>query len=229
MKNLFLRYFDTRIENTGGIKPCQSPNIITISRQPGCNAQLVAQLLQKKFAQHGQWQIISRQIIEQAAEELQMNSKKLASVITSKQRTIFAEIIDSLSSKQFKSDKKIKQTVFEMIETFMQQNNTIVVGRGGIHICCEKANALHVRLTAPLNWRVEQLQQRLHFTRDQAFKFIEEQQVKRDNFISSMQELSKNSKCFDVTINCASFSLEEIAKAIESLFYSKIHAEKITV
>jgi cytidylate kinase len=218
MKNVFLQYFGSRLSTTDMDLAIKDPNIITISRQPGCNAKLIARLLREKFKPSDKWQLINRQILEESAKELDMEIHKVSTLLTSKQRGVFAEILDSFSTKQFKSDRKVKQTVFEMMESFMQENNTIIVGRGGIHICGHEPNTLHIRLTAPLDWRIKQIQKRYDMTREEAFTYVNEEQLKRDNFIASMQELSSYSRCFDVTINCSTFTIEQIVNIIYDLF-----------
>lgn len=220
MKNPLVKYLNDRLsedpfKKVSEDQPKQGP-VITISRQPGCGAVSIAEILQKtiKLQQNEEWQIISRQILLESAKELGMKPNKLNHILCDKERSIFSQILEAFNNKSFKSDRKIITTACNVIRGFADEGNTIIVGRGGASLCNRVKKAIHIRLTAPLDWRIDQIKQRLNISEEKAFSYIEREEARRNQFISTIKSEQKVVTIYDITINCFHFNHSQIANII---------------
>ena len=84
MENLLLKYMNERIGKAPLMSPPQPGPVITISRQCGCNANDVAEVLIEKInATYGNnknfvsWKHVSKEILALASEELKMHPEQV--------------------------------------------------------------------------------------------------------------------------------------------------------
>jgi cytidylate kinase len=192
---------------------------ITISREYGCRAGLLSEMIISQIAQKGYaWQVVNKEILCHAANELKMHPEKVRSVISDKNRGVLDEIIDATTSKYYKSDRKIRQTISNAVSSFARQGNVIIIGRGGASITQGLSNGLHIRLVAPSLWRLESLMTRHQLNREEALKRMTSFDHKRyklqRDYLKGMQDLDL---LFDVKFNCSKVSLSEISKMIIQL------------
>lgn len=192
---------------------------ITISREYGCQAELLTEMIISEIAQKGYaWQMVNKEILSHAANELKMHPEKVESVISDTNRSILDEIIDASTSKYYKSDRKIRQTISSTVNTFARQGKVIIIGRGGASITQGLSNGLHIRLVAPSSWRLESLMTRYKLSREDAFKQMTSFDHKRyklqRDYLKGMQDLDL---LFDIKFNCSKVSLSEMAKTIIQL------------
>ena len=92
----------------------RSGPVITISRQFGCLANDFVEKLQKalhKHNKHQNWEKINKEILETSAKELNLDPKKIKYVFDSEQRTTMNEIMESMLTKYYKSDRVIRKTI----------------------------------------------------------------------------------------------------------------------
>jgi cytidylate kinase len=100
----------------------------------------------------------------------------------------------------------------------------ILVGRGGVSIAHEITDSLHIRLIAPFYWRVENVMKKKEMNIENAEKFVVDTDEKRFNLIQAFMEKKPLNidYLFDATINRSSFTLQEIADLILSMYEKKI-------
>ena len=119
-----------------------------------------------------------------------------------------------MSDKYYHSDKAIQKTLFAIVTDFAKKGNVVIVGRGGVCVTNNMKNGIHIRLTAPLDWRADQIAKKTNCTIAEAKKLAIEIDSKRAELLKIMSNNSFNDSCFDITYNCQSFSKEEIAESI---------------
>ncbi len=192
---------------------------ITISREYGCQAELLTEMIISEIARKGYaWQMVNKEILNHAANELKMHPEKVESVISDTNRSMLDEIIDASTSKYYKSDRKIRQTISSTVNTFARQGNVIIIGRGGASITQGLSKGLHIRLVAPSSWRLESLMTRNKLNREDTLKLMTSFDHKRyklqRDYLKGMQDLDL---LFDIKFNCSKVSLPEIAKTIIQL------------
>jgi cytidylate kinase len=94
------------------------------------------------------------------------------------------------------------------------EGNVIIVGRGGVAITHDIARSLHVLLEAPLEWRTVRIAENYNISQEEAKKTALDIDKKRKEFREYFQGKGSDYTSFDLTINCMSFSIEEIMHII---------------
>jgi cytidylate kinase len=200
--------------------------VITISRQTGCGARGIAwaicdELNKSKPAikTEGNWRYINREILQESAEQLNLDPSALKSLIDDKTRGIMDEIVGALSTHSHKSDQKILKTVQYVIRQFAVNGNVIIIGRGGANICNDIKLALHIKLVAPEDWRISEIARRLDFSRAYATEYVRKRDVERDLLVTKLFGKKPDSSMYDIAINRSRFTEKELANAIIQLAF----------
>ncbi len=196
---------------------------ITISREFGCQANLLAEFLNEALLKRGlNWQKVNKEILNSAGNELKMHPDKIKRVLSEANRGILDEAFDSLSAKYYKSDRSIRRTISDVVTTFAAQGNVIIIGRGGASITKDMPNSLHIRLAAPSSWRVQALMDRNKINREDAIKQIASMDHKRFKLQRDyMKGVHDFESLFDIKFNCSTLSFEEITQIIIQLMESR--------
>ncbi len=226
MSNELLTYLNKRMgkevleeEKSGPPGP-----IITISREVGCNGVKLAYKIASRLnneAKTPEWKVLSKEIFFQSARELDLEPEKVRSIFKQSDKYAFNEILSAFSNKRFKSEKKIIKTVTDVIRTFALDGFYIIVGRAGHFIAQDVKNALHLRLIAPLEYRIKTIMDNNHLNREEAIEFIDKVEKERLAFRKSIGNVSCEVDCFDMFINRASFDDEKTIDLIENALEKK--------
>ncbi|HBL74851.1 MAG: hypothetical protein A2W90_07780 [Bacteroidetes bacterium GWF2_42_66] len=210
--------------------------VVTISREVGCAGVKLANKLAKKLNEQGgkhKWKVFSKEIFEETARELEMDQQKLKNILKAEGRNTFDEILGALGDKRFKSERKIRKTVYDAIRTIAADGYCIIVGRGGNLITRDIENSLHVRLKAPLDWRIKKIAQSHGISITEAIKFIEKTEKERESVRKNIQLVALTDEQYDIEINVASFSTIHTIEIIEKTMLLKglttIQKEKAVV
>ena len=192
---------------------------ITISREFGCQANVLSNLIQIELQKKGyEWQIINKEILNSAGNELKMHPDKIKRVISDRNRGMLDEALDAISAKYYKSDRSIRRAIADVVSTFAKQGNVIIIGRGGASITQDMPNGLHIRLGAPSSWRMQSIMERHKLNREDAIKLMASIDHKRfklqRDYIKGVHDFDS---LFDIKFNCSKVSLEEITQIIIQL------------
>ena len=221
MSNVLSGYLNKRVTEDNSFKRDKATiagPVITISREVGCEGLKLAKsisnrLKNKKFP--NEWRVLSKEIFKQSAEELNMQQEHVRRVFKQPDRYMFDEIIKAFNNKSFKSERKIVKTVIDVVQSFAIDGYSILVGRAGHIITKDIKNALHVRLTAPLEYRIKTIQVNDNLNREEAIRFISKVEKERIAFRKAIKEENLHVELFDLTVNRASFTDENIIDLIE--------------
>ncbi len=94
----------------------------------------------------------------------------------------------------------------------------IIVGRAGVAILHEMEKGLHIRLEAPLEWRVQSMVERKLYTESNAQFFIKDTDKKRNLMLEQFSGKPLAEIYFDLRFNTATFSEKQmIAMIIEAM------------
>jgi len=198
------RYYGQKKEPTG-IGP-----FITLSRETGCNATTLAKELVRTFRKKGQhWHFVNKEILDKSAEKLHLDRHKLEHEFIISKSNVMDDVIKALSLRYFKNDKKIRDTISEIIRYEAQKGNAIIVGRAGVVSTEGIPNGLNIRLVAPLEWRIKWLSQQKQMASKKAEQIILETDRKRDFFLQQFSGKEVSQIYFDLVINMATFSHKE--------------------
>lgn len=192
---------------------------ITISREFGCQANLLATMLKQELDKRGKpWRIMNKEIIQNAARELHMDSNIISRISDAFDRTTIDEVIHALSSKYYKSDRKIRQTVASVVLNTAKSGRAIIVGRGGAAVTRELQPAIHIHMIAPIEWRLSSLMERHGLKREETLKQLTETDHKRYKLIrDSLKGLESIENLYDLTIDCHLVTHQEMVELILQL------------
>jgi cytidylate kinase len=229
MAEKFFKYFDERYRRD--VLKDTSENfgpVITISRLTGCDAAAVAKCLIKRLNKEDNttnWRWIDKEILLNAARELDTGASNIESYVKRHHLSGFSEMLMAISGKYI-SDDKVRKTIKEVVLTISKEGYVVLVGRGGVAITGSVKRALHVRLVAPFYWRVENIVKKKELDIEAAEEFVVDTDEKRHNLIISFLDKKPVTLdyLFDVTINRSSFSVEQIAEILCVLYKKKMDA-----
>jgi cytidylate kinase len=215
-----LKYVSERIHDEGGNGKEAGP-VITISREYGCPAKIIAgrlaeELTRKLFVKgkETKWRYITKEIMAESAKALEIDPEKIKYVFQYEQKSMVEDIISAQFNKYYKSERKIRNTVAKVIRNMANEGNVIIVGRGGVAITHDISRSLHILLEAPMEWRTVRIAENFKISLEEARKAAIDVDKKRKEFREYFQGKDTDYTRFDLTINCMAFSIEEIVHII---------------
>jgi len=221
MSNLLLSYLNKRMTDTEVVKKSITPvagPVITISREIGCNglklANVIANHLNSKKPDVN-WKVISKEVFYESAKELKMDPEKLQKSLHQQEKFTFDDILSAFNDKNYKTDLMIVKTMKRIILQIATEGNCIIVGRGGHVIAANIEKALHIRFIAPLEYRINTTMNNNNLNREEAINFIKKVDKERTAFRKAILKQDPKNEIYDITINRAAFSEEEIIELIE--------------
>ena len=148
----FFDYFDARHrESILNKPPSQDGPVITLSRLTGCDARQVAAILVEELNQKfgiSKWKWVDKDIIYAIARELNTDTQRVENFYNGIELSNISEMIMAFSG-GFVTDLRVKKAIKEVVLAMCKEGHIILVGRGGVSIANEIADALHIRLIAP--------------------------------------------------------------------------------
>lgn len=221
MSNLLLSYLNKRMTENETVKKSTTiiaGPVITISREVGCNGVKLAHLIANRLNSKKSvttWKVISKEVFHESAKELKMDPEQVRKIMQQSERFTFEEIIKAFSDKNYKTDLTIGKTMKGVILQIAADGNCIIVGRAGHIIAKDIKNALHLRLVAPLDYRIKTIMQNNHLNREEAINFIHKVDKERLAFRKAILKEDPQNEIFDITFNRAAFNDEEMVDLIE--------------
>jgi cytidylate kinase len=200
--------------------------VITISRLTGCDARQVAALLADNLNHKSgttKWKWIDKDIIYAIAKELNTDTQRVENFYKGIELSSISEMIMAFSG-GFVSDLRIKKAIRDVVLSMCKDGFIIIVGRGGVSIAHEIADALHIRLIAPFYWRVENVMKKKAMNLEKAEEYVVDSDENRFNLIHAFMDKKPLNIdfLFDATINRNSFSIEDIADMIQIMYDKKV-------
>ncbi len=192
--------------------------VITISRQTGVGATAICEKLTEYFNRHAideydDWTFFDRDLIEKVMEDhhLPEHFKKLLSEEKpAKIDSWFGEMLGITPSK-LSLLHKTSHTILHLAEF----GNVILVGRGSTILTANMERSFHVRLVAPLNYRIENSMRLYSVNHKKATEFIKEEDEARKNYIwKYFHKDVEDPLLYHAIINTNLLKFEEIAEMI---------------
>jgi len=201
--------------------------VITFSRDFGCRANEIAQLLITEINQQAckrykpqPWKILNKEIVTEAAIALQRKPYEVAHALQPHEKTLLEEFVASYAT-DHPGDQKILDGIKDLVVSYADQGNLIIVGRAGVAVTRSFKLSLHIKLEAPLDWRVEYLRESRGISLEKALALVQQNDQCRRVFISQMRKEPYEETLFDVTYNRSTISTKAIVKSIVSLLLTK--------
>ena len=162
------------------------------------------------------WKFINKEVLEDSANKLKLEPARIKYVFESRKMTHADEVLSAFSNRYYKSDKVVRKAITEVLQHYSINGNVILVGRAGVATTNTLPGGLHLRLTAPYEWRVNALKKRKAFANTDVEKFIKEHDAKKRKLIKDFCGKSINDIQFDLSINCAAFTRQQLIEIIMS-------------
>jgi cytidylate kinase len=108
-----------------------------------------------------------------------------------------------------------------MISSFAHDGYCIIVGRAGHIISRDIPNSLLIRITASLEWRINQIMYKAKLSRVQALEFINTTENERENFRKHIADVVNQEDEFDLTINLSRMTIPEVIAIIKMAAQTK--------
>lgn len=223
-------YFDVRYRESILKKPASEDGpVITISRLTGCDARQVASVLVKDInKKYGtdRWKWVDKDIIFRIANELHTGTQRVENFYKGMELSDLSEMIMGFSE-GFVTDLSVKKAIREVILSMCKEGHVIIVGRGGASISRDIVDSLHIRLFAPLSWRVNNIMKKKEMAYEDAEDYIMKTDEKRDNLIKEfldkkIKDIKDIDFLFDATLNRKTYSVQELSDLILTLYDRKV-------
>ncbi len=227
MSELLWKYMEERLQQKGYLPVnLRHGPVITLSREAGCAANPIARALlrliqQERPAKEKQWKIVNKEIVHEAARELEISPDKISYVFKAEERKLLDEMLAALTSRYYKSDQRIRKTITGVIRRIIDDGYVIMVGRGGVAFTRGKTNTLNVFLQAPLEWRIRNVSEKYRIPYDKAAVMVAATDKERKLLTEHFQGKKVDPAIYDVIINVSSFSIEQTAELLYQMAKDK--------
>lgn len=189
----------------------------TLSREFGCQAYPVAEALVRRLNARvvGEpWLIVGRQVIDEVAklsgytvDQIEKSQDTPASM-----KAIFSMFLDRSRAEE----TEIFTHMRRVIRGFATRGNCILVGRGATHVTQDLANCIHLRLVAPMEFRINKVVKTHGMNPTEARGYIERLQTQREDFIRRfVNQKASDSDLYHLVLNNARLNKDKIAEVIE--------------
>lgn len=220
MGNLLLNYLQKRDADKDALKNISELGgpLITISREVGCNAVDLAEKIADRFNSKlpkTKWKVISKEIYKETAEELQIDAKEVFKILHKSEKFAFEKMLKAMSDKHYVSEAKVEKTIKEVILHNAMDGHCIMVGRAVHIIAKDIKKALHIRLVAPLNYRIKSIMESNKLNEEEAIDYIQRVDKERKAYRKTLLKDNPQYKYFNITIDKSTFNDEEIVDIIE--------------
>jgi len=190
---------------------------VTLSREFGCQAYPLAEALFNRLneqdADKTPWTLLDRLLLEKIAIESGYNKSELE-YITHVNPT-FQSMVTTFLGKAHAEPASVFNYIRKMIRYFAKAGNSIIVGRGGVCLTQDLSNALHVRMVAPLSFKVEVVREYLKISEEEAITHIKTRQKERDEFTRHFTKMDlSDPHLYHLLINNEKYSVEEMVDII---------------
>jgi len=229
IQSFLSKYIETKFDEHKLPKRAKSKGlVVTISRETGCDGLPIIEKLVKKLNERKsrignvtKWRYVSKEILEKSAKKLHIKPGKLETLLNAQEKSLFDEILLSLSNKNYPNDIKIKKTIKEVIQSASNEGNVIILGRGGIALTQQLKNSLHIRLVAPLEWRINKEAKEFGKSEESAEKHIKISDKLRMDLRDHYFRRKVDNSVYDILFNVSTLKTSEIVNSIYHVIESR--------
>jgi len=150
-------------------------------------------------------------------KKIELEEKDIAHILGADEIGFLGYLIISFSNKKYKSDAVIKKTIQSVVRKYAEQGNCVIVGRAGCIIAADIEKSLHVRLVAPLKYRINANKQKYQISEKEACELVLETDKKRIQFMKFFKDDKPDEEIFDLMLNREKLSDDEITETIFKL------------
>ncbi|MCW0481728.1 AAA family ATPase [Gaoshiqia sediminis] len=230
MKNFLSNYFEN--EANKPVKNHYPGPVIMISRECGCSAKRIATKLSKILTGYSfhsetktdvEWKWVSKEIIEAAANELNMDTEKVRNVFLGEAKVSLEEVSTAFSTEKVydAEDQQVIETVRKVILQLAEKGNYIIVGRAAGVIAQDVSRKLSIKLMAPLEWRINRIMQISNLSHADAQQYVLQIDRQRELFVEHVAGRKLNNNDYDIIFNYSTLQDDHIVDAIVNVIKNK--------
>lgn len=187
---------------------------ITISREFGCEAYPMAELLRQKLETRTKecWSLMDKALLDEVTKNHNLSEQVLKN-LGDKNR--FLDDFLSTFSNRWKSDRDYYRLLCRQIIALAEQGNVILVGRGAPIVTARMKNCYHFRMYASQRFKEASIAKRLGLDAADARALIERKQKERDRFIRDFLDRDPyDLSCYHLVFNNNRNDAEKAAQTI---------------
>lgn len=206
--------------------------VVTISRECGCSAKRIATKLSKILTGYNylsetktdvEWKWVSKEIIEMAATELEMDPNKIRNVFLGEAKQSIHEVSTAFSVNKVydADDQHVIDTVKSVIRSIAEEGHYIIVGRAASVIAQDIPKRLSIKLQAPLDWRINRIMQISNLSWADAQEYVLEIDRQRNLFVEHVAGRKLDNNDFDLIFNYSTMLDDHIVDVIVNVLKNK--------
>jgi cytidylate kinase len=147
-------------------------------------------------------------------------SKHLAELLTERSKKKITRYMNA-HFKQWPVEDRVFQELVRVTRTICEKGHAVVIGRGGCKIAEDMPKGFHIRIVAPLSWRVRQAATFYGLSEEEAARRTRFLDAEREAFFRRyFDEDISNPNLYDMVLNQERLSMDLIvdlvAKAMEA-------------
>lgn len=194
---------------------------VTISRQAGCGAVMVAEKLAQYLDQHSPpasaaWTVFDRELMDRVLADHNL-PKYLAQFLPEDRASQIEDTLADIFGVHPPTHTVVQQTAETLLQ-LAELGNAILIGRAGNIVTAKLPNVLHVRLVAPLEDRIERICRDDLKTPVEARRFCLEEEQARTRYVKTYFRADINDPLlYHLVINTSRVGCENAARLIGDL------------
>ena len=183
--------------------------VITVSKEPGANGNILAQ----KIAERLDLDIFNRDIIKGIAESAKI-SASVIETLEKKRLSGVEDFISSLVNKHYLYPGVYLEHLMKVVCTIAEHGRAVIVGRGANFILPPEKR-FSVRIVAPLDVRIQNIARRFDVSAEEAKRRVIRRESRRSAFIrQSFNADISDPLHYDLTITTGKLSIESAVEAV---------------
>ena len=197
---------------------------ITISREYGCGATAVADAIAAELNRYEKtdiWHAYDKELIEKIQADHHI-SQALIETIDTRKREEIGEFWRSVLT-DYPPQVSVYQKLVQTVRSLCLHGRSIIVGRAGVMITRNMKYGIHLRMVAPLAYRIQRCMEVNHIKdRLEAERLVEKKDKARHDFMTQYLKFdARNPASYDITFNVARITPAEIASTLHCVLRSK--------
>jgi hypothetical protein len=175
-------------------------------------------LNRRQNSQEHPWQSFDRELVERIAADHHVSTELIESLEKSS-HTWISEFFGGLShSDHNPSELSVFRRVVQTVRALARAGHVILVGLGGVLITRDMPWGVHVRIVAPVEWRVKHLARFENITEERSRERVKLLDRDRDAFIAKFwPNQTLRAELFHLTLNSAVMGEDQMVEAIVPL------------
>ena len=199
---------------------------VTVSRQPGAGGISFSHQLAQRLNDEGEgdWSAWDRELVEKVSAEHGI-AKEIIETIPSRPHNWLDDFLQSFTVSPNSPDlvdRRAYKRVVMTIRALATAGHAVIVGRGGSFITDGLPGAIHLRLVAPLEYRVKHTAERDGISvMEAARRIVETDRLRTEFYHHYWPSKVISPETMTMTLNCAELSVEELVDCVVPLIRAR--------